>query len=258
MKRKSGRPRTVNTRRTRAIIKKRIGRNDSISLNKIAQSLRIARSSVKSIVRNELKLRSYRLLKGHQLTYEPKMHRLKKCKESLKMFKVRRLEDVLRSDEKIFTVEVAHNPQNYRQLISPMMKNSRKRRIATKSLFPKKEMVWGGITANGKTPLVLIAKNVKINAQVYQDEFLKKVFLKLKQQNCNMIFQQDWAPAHKAKTTIAYPEANFPGYLTKDQWPAYSPDLNPLEFSAWGFLEKKLKNKKITDLNQLQRELVQA
>uniref|UniRef100_A0A8R1EGF8 HTH luxR-type domain-containing protein n=1 Tax=Caenorhabditis japonica TaxID=281687 RepID=A0A8R1EGF8_CAEJA len=54
---KSGRPRSVNTRNTRAIIKKRIIRNDGLSLNRMASQLGIARSTVQSIVKNDLKLK---------------------------------------------------------------------------------------------------------------------------------------------------------------------------------------------------------
>ena len=65
-----------------------------------------------------------------------------------------------------------------------------------------------------------------------------------------------WAPAHGAKSTVAFLDAHVPGYLTKDEWPSNSPDLNPLDFSVWGYLEEKLKVKKITTLKKLQQELV--
>ncbi|VDP48617.1 unnamed protein product [Heligmosomoides polygyrus] len=53
--------------------------------------------------------------------------------------------------------------------------HTRKRKIVTKSLFPKGLMVWAGITANQKTPLVFVERNVKTNAGTYQEEVLKKV-----------------------------------------------------------------------------------
>ena len=258
MKQKPRHFRTVNTRRVRGIIKKRIDRNDGVSLNKMAKSLGVARSSVQLIVKKELGLRSYRLFKGQKLTDFAKAKRLEKCKELLKIFEVRRIEDVLWTDEKIFPIEVAHNSQNDRQLISPSQRYSSERRIVTKSLFPRGVMVWGGITSKSKTPLVFIDQNVRIDAKFYQDEILRKVLVPWKQKNPNMILQQDWAPAHGAETTIAYLEENFPGFLNKNQWPSRSPDLNPIDFSVWGLLEEKLKNKNITKVEQLRRELEQA
>uniref|UniRef100_A0A1I7TCP6 Paired domain-containing protein n=1 Tax=Caenorhabditis tropicalis TaxID=1561998 RepID=A0A1I7TCP6_9PELO len=56
---KRGRPCTVNTRTTRAIIKKRIKRNDGVSMNKISESLGISRKSVQMIVKKDFGLKRY-------------------------------------------------------------------------------------------------------------------------------------------------------------------------------------------------------
>uniref|UniRef100_A0A8R1ITU4 Uncharacterized protein n=1 Tax=Caenorhabditis japonica TaxID=281687 RepID=A0A8R1ITU4_CAEJA len=48
------------------------------------------------------------------------------------------------------------------------------------------------------------------------------------------ILQQDWAPSHGSRSTLAVLEAHFPGFLDKNLWPASSPDLNPMDFSVWG------------------------
>ena len=79
---------------------------------------------------------------------------------------------------------------------------------------------------------------------VYQAKVLREV-LHLWVQNHfgenHFFLQQDWAPAHSAKTTIKLCEDLFPGFWVKDVWPSNSPDLNPLDFSVWGILEQKLK-----------------
>uniref|UniRef100_A0A8R1EEL5 HTH luxR-type domain-containing protein n=1 Tax=Caenorhabditis japonica TaxID=281687 RepID=A0A8R1EEL5_CAEJA len=165
---KSGRPRSVNTRNTRAIIKKRIIRNDGLSLNRMASQLGIARSTVQSIVKNDLKLKSYKLRRGQYLSDKSKAMRLEKCRKLLQHFQVRRVSDVIWTDEKIFTIEPLPNRQNQRQLLSKDDSMSPKRRLAHNRLFPKSVMVWAGITATGKTPLVFIERNVKINSEVYQ------------------------------------------------------------------------------------------
>uniref|UniRef100_A0A8R1E6P6 HTH luxR-type domain-containing protein n=1 Tax=Caenorhabditis japonica TaxID=281687 RepID=A0A8R1E6P6_CAEJA len=111
---KSGRPRSVNTRNTRAIIKKRIIRNDGLSLNRMASQLGIARSTVQSIVKNDLKLKSYKLRRGQYLSDKSKAMRLEKCRKLLQHFQVRRVSDVIWTDEKIFTIEPLPNRQNQR------------------------------------------------------------------------------------------------------------------------------------------------
>ena len=108
-KKKEGRPRSVNTRRIRSVIKKRITRNDGVSMNSIAQSLGIARRTVQTIVKDSLGLRSYRLGKGQFLSDAAKMKRWRNCKKLLQTLRVRRVSDILWSDEKIFTLEKAHN-----------------------------------------------------------------------------------------------------------------------------------------------------
>uniref|UniRef100_A0A8R1HYT8 Tc1-like transposase DDE domain-containing protein n=1 Tax=Caenorhabditis japonica TaxID=281687 RepID=A0A8R1HYT8_CAEJA len=54
------------------------------------------------------------------------------------------------------------------------------------------------------------------------------------------IFQHDGAPAHTAKSTQEWCEANLPAFIKKDNWPASSPDLNLLDYSAWGVLQNKV------------------
>jgi len=47
------------------------------------------------------------------------------------------------------------------------------------------------------------------------------------------VFQQDGAPAHTAHQTQDWLTANCTDFITKDQWPPNSPDLNPLEYRVW-------------------------
>uniref|UniRef100_A0A8R1IDY0 HTH luxR-type domain-containing protein n=1 Tax=Caenorhabditis japonica TaxID=281687 RepID=A0A8R1IDY0_CAEJA len=235
---KSGRPRSVNTRNTRAIIKKRIIRNDGLSLNRMASQLVIARSTVQSIVKNDLKLKVTNYVVTH--------------------FQVRRVSDVIWTDEKIFTIEPLPNRQNQRQLLSKDDSMSPKRRLAHNRLFPKSVMVWAGITATGKTPLVFIERNVKINSEVYQKIVLMDNLLPWVTQHFAggpFILQQDWAPSHGSRSTLAVLEAHFPGFLDKNLWPASSPDLNPMDFSVWGMLEGKIAGKVFATVDDLKAAL---
>ena len=34
-------------------------------------------------------------------------------------------------------------------------------------------------------------------------------------------------------------DKNFPQYWPADWWPPYSPDLNPLDYNVWGFIESR-------------------
>ncbi|EYC23330.1 hypothetical protein Y032_0015g2596 [Ancylostoma ceylanicum] len=79
-----------------------------------------------------------------------------------------------------------------------------------------------------------------------------------KQKHPNFIIQQAWATAHGAKTKIYFSETKISSFLTKDLWPLNSLDLNPLDFSVWGFMEEQLRSryvKKLMDLIEIWNNL---
>ncbi|VDO78960.1 unnamed protein product [Heligmosomoides polygyrus] len=58
--------------------------------------------------------------------------------------------------------------------------------------------------------------------------------------------------------TCSFCESHFPGYWTKDFWPPNSPDLNPMDFAVWGFLQQKVSSKSHQSLNALKASLQYA
>ncbi len=77
-----------------------------------------------------------------------------------------------------------------------------------------------------------------VNAAIYQD-ILKHFMLPSADKlygDADFIFQQDLAPAHTAKGTKSW--LNDHGVTVLD-WPANSPDLNPIE-NLWGIVKRKM------------------
>ncbi len=83
------------------------------------------------------------------------------------------------------------------------------------------------------------AQNQKVNTAVYQ-EVLEHFMLPAADQlygDADFIFQQDLAPAHSAKATSTWFKDHGIPVLN---WPANSPDLNPIE-NLWGIVKRKMR-----------------
>ena len=52
-------------------------------------------------------------------------------------------------------------------------------------------------------------------------------------------FQQDSVPSHGSRMTQGWIQAHIPAFISKEDWPSRSPDLNSLKFSVWSILESK-------------------
>ncbi|VDO88200.1 unnamed protein product [Heligmosomoides polygyrus] len=188
-------------------------------MNRMAVDLGVSRRTIQKIVKQDLGLRRYRLYRGQALTEDAMQTRLEKSKLLLKEIQQDRLSNVIWTYEKSFTIEVAHNSQNQRQLLHPSRNRSSQRRVFNRPFFPKSVMVWAGITLDKKTALVFIDRSVKINAEVYQEKILRDVLLPWVAENFvsgQCVLHQDWAPAHSARSTLAFCESHFPGYWTED------------------------------------------
>ncbi len=103
--------------------------------------------------------------------------------------------------------------------------------------FPQSVMVWGAMSSAGVGPLCFLRS--KVNTAIYQ-EVLEHFMLPAADQlygDADFIFQQDLAPAHSAKATSTWFKDHGIPVLN---WPANSPDLNPIE-NLWGIVKRKMR-----------------
>lgn len=106
--------------------------------------------------------------------------------------------------------------------------------------------VWMGILGNQVIGPEFIEGN--INGQYYANfitnrlnELLEDVPLA---NRINIIFQQDGHPAHTSRQARRNLDQKFPGrwigLYGPQEWPPRSPDLSPLDFFLWGYLQGRV------------------
>ena len=72
------------------------------------------------------------------------------------------------------------------------------------------------------------------------------------------VFQQDSAPARRARVTVEYLCQATPEFISPDLWPPNSTDLNPVEYKIWGCVQECVYQKPIRDVDQLKQRLVEV
>ena len=109
-----------------------------------------------------------------------------------------------------------------------------------KTKFPATVMVFGVVSSEGHImPPHIFEVGWKVNTKMYLD-VLKSVVIPW----CNRVaggipwvWQQDSVLAHKSKATHAWLQKECYDFLSFSHWPPSCPDLNPLDYFVWSYVE---------------------
>ena len=259
---RSGRPRETTLRQDRALRLSHL-RNRFKTATESARNTpgRTRRHISAQTVRRRLRVAGIRCRRpyvGARLTNVHRQNRMNWAQIHRRWI-ARQWRDTLFTDESKFQIDFCDRRQNvYRR------RGERFSDACVKELdrFGKAScMVWGGISYYGKTDLIFIdrppvrrgrnLRNPGLTAQRYIDEILRPVVLPYIAAHPGMRFQQDNARAHSARITTAFLAQNAVQTLP---WPAYSPDMNPIEH-LWDVLGKKIRENQVNNQNQLRNAL---
>jgi len=130
--------------------------------------------------------------------------------------------------------------------------------LRTRSTFSKSVMVSAAVSALGCTELVFIEPGVKINGAYYRDVLLAQHLLPAIRALTGdefFVFQQDNAPAHRAKESVEFLSRETPEFVSPLLWPPNSPYLNPLDYKIWGVLQERVYRGRIQDVDHLKARL---
>ena len=98
-------------------------------------------------------------------------------------------------------------------------------------------MVWGGISIHHRTPLYVVDGN--LTGIRYLNEIIRPLVLPgLQQIGGGAVLQDDNARPHRARVVTDFLRQQG---IARMDWPAYSPDLAPIEH-AWDELGRRVRN----------------
>lgn len=211
------------------------------SIRSMSKELDVAPNTVKSCLNTDLHYKSYKMQMGQILSPAVKNRRIINSVKLLNKLKHPKNPNMLWffSDEKNFCQDQAQNSQNNRWL-AICSKDVPK---VMKTKYPATVMVLGVVSSEGHVmPPHIFEVGLRVNTATYL-EVMEQVVLPWIRGVVGdrpWVWQQDSAPCHVSHKAMSWLQEHCYDVVTKDMWPPSSPDLNPMDYFVWGYLEARV------------------
>lgn len=225
------------------------------------------------IANKDLQYHSYKLEQSHHLQPQDLPRRVSFAWHYINLSQADK-NNVAYSDEATFSLDGEVNTQNIRRYAPRkeygVDRGGKPEQFRhTKSKYPKKVMVFLGLHSSGQTFGLKMYQNQTIDGNEYWRLCRYECIPQLKQLNNpqgtlqGMTWQQDGAKVHRTRKVLAYFDGQFGDKMFAmdtiqgHDWPARSPDLNPLDYFCWGFLKSKVFTPKPNTMEELKNRIRQ-
>ena len=256
---RSGRKRSIRTEDVIERVAVSITDNPKTSTRKRASQLTISQSTLCRILKKDLKLKPYKIQLTQQLLPNDHHQRLGYSESFLRLCEdATFIENIIFSDEAHFHLTGHVNNHNSR-----IWSAENPREIQERPLHSLHVTVWCGISASRVYgPYFFENDNATVTVTGERYRLMIREFLipELERQHVHHTWsQQDGAPAHTARETMALLKDCFPNRLISRfgdiPWPPRSPDLTPCDFFLWGYLKSRVYVTNPTNLQELRNNI---
>lgn len=247
--RTTGRKPKLSERESRLVIREACIGEKSLEELRISLNLPIKKSSIRRLLHSSGYLAHRRMKTAPYMTPRNKSVRLEWCMENIK-FKQEEWRGVIFSDEKKFNLDGPDGWAYYWHDLRTEPRIFTKRQMGGDSV-----MLWSCFSYHGKGPIVYL--NGRVDAKAYQ-KVLESELLPWAANTHGETwqFQQDNAPIHTARLIRRFFADNGMDVL---DWPARSPDLNPIE-NLWALLARRVyaNSRHFSDVAELKDAIQEA
>lgn len=253
-----GAHRNIRTEDNVETVRQSVADDPSVSTRRRSSQLGISRTTLRRILKLDLKMYPYKIQIVQALLPQDHQQRLQYAIRFTQLAtQIDFLNNVLMSDEAHFHLNGYVNKQNCR-----LWGSENPRATHQHQLHPSKCTVWCGVMATRVIGPYFFENEDETPESISGASYrtLIENFLRpMAEQYPNLWFQQDGATAHTARQTMDLLREIFGERLISKNsdfpWPPRSPDLTAPDFFLWGYLKDKVYLNKPETIRQLKQNI---